>query len=153
MYDRTLCSLTLEATVTMCIWNQQHNTLTTADDTGVLIVWVRYQGKWCEEMVNNKTSSPVYDFQWNKSGSKICILYEDGTLMVGTVEGKRSWGKKLKTLMSKMQWSPDGKLLFMATTNGEIHIYDNNGNFMVYNNLAFLTNSHRPALHKSERKS
>lgn len=29
------------------------------------------------------------------------------------------------------QWSPDGKLILFGMTNGEVHVYDNSGNFIV----------------------
>jgi len=35
---------------------------------------------------------------WNADGQKICIGYEDGAVIVGTVDGNRVWGKDLKNM-------------------------------------------------------
>lgn len=37
------------------------------------------QGTWYEEMINNRNKSTVRGIVWNHDGSKICIVYEDGT--------------------------------------------------------------------------
>ncbi|RXN39304.1 matrilin-3-like isoform X4 [Labeo rohita] len=44
----------------------------------------------------------------------------------------RIWGKELKgTQLAHVAWSPDSKILLFGMANGEIHIYDNQGNFIV----------------------
>ena len=43
------------------------------------------QGVWYEEMINNRNRSTVRDMQWNKEGQKICIAYEDGTIIIDTI--------------------------------------------------------------------
>ena len=51
---------------------------------------------------------------------------------MGSVDGNRVWGKELKGQhLSGVEWSPDSLLLLFAHTNGEIHVYDNTGNFVV----------------------
>lgn len=46
--------------------------------------------------------------------------------------GNRIWGKELKgTQLAHVAWSPDSKILLFGMANGEIHIYDNQGNFIV----------------------
>jgi len=47
-------------------------------------------------MINNRNKSVVSDMKWNPSGEKVCIIYEDGAVIVGSVEGNRLWGKELK---------------------------------------------------------
>ncbi len=44
-------------------------------------------------MVNNRKASVVRDMKWSPDGTKICIAYEDGHVIVGGVEGNRRWGK------------------------------------------------------------
>jgi hypothetical protein len=39
---------------------------------------------------------------------KICIVYEDGAVIVGSVDGNRLWGKELKVTLAFVEWSPDG---------------------------------------------
>ena len=53
-------------------------------------------------MVNNRNKSVVRDMCWNSDGQKICIVYEDGAVIVGGVEGNRLWGKDLKFGLTKV---------------------------------------------------
>ncbi len=62
----------------MVTWNENHDRLTSSDDNGLIIVWMLYKGFWYEEMINNRNKSTVKDMCWNRDGSKICIVYEDG---------------------------------------------------------------------------
>lgn len=132
-------------------WNETHKKLTTSDENGVIIVWMLYKGVWYEEMINNRKKSTVVGMAWSSDGMKICIIYEDGNyyltiqyvrvklkyifvgaVIVGSVDGNRIWGKELKGLqLAGVQWSPDGKLLLFSLKNGQVHLYDNQGNFAV----------------------
>lgn len=72
---------------------------------------------------------------WTSDGQQICIVYEDGAIIVGSVDGNRIWGKELKnTSLTGVQWNPDGRLLLFSLKNGEVHLYDNQGSFVVRNN-------------------
>lgn len=39
-------------------------------------------------MINNRNKSVVRSMSWNADGQKICIVYEDGAVIVGSVDGK-----------------------------------------------------------------
>ena len=56
-------------------------------------------------MINNRNKSVVRDMQWNSDGQKVCIVYEDGAVIVGGVEGNRLWGKELKIPLQKARIS------------------------------------------------
>ena len=108
--------------VQVVTWNEKHQKLTTSDQNGLIIVWMLYKGKekcflfacnsgssvwflgfvlaglWYEEMINNRNKSVVSDMRWNSDGQKICIVYADGAVIVGSVDGNRIWGKELKGL-------------------------------------------------------
>ena len=47
------------------------------------------EGAWYEEMMNNRNKSVVRSMRWNTDGQKICIVYEDGVVILGSVDGKR----------------------------------------------------------------
>ena len=72
--------------VTGIAWNSKYQKLTTADETGLIIVWVLMNGVWYEEMINHREKSVVADMHWylknlifrDKLGQKICIAYTDG---------------------------------------------------------------------------
>lgn len=57
--------------------------------TGLFVlctVWSK--GSWYEEMINNRNKSVVRSMSWNADGEKICIVYEDGAVIVGSVDGE-----------------------------------------------------------------
>ncbi|XP_075606665.1 WD repeat-containing protein 35 isoform X2 [Balearica regulorum gibbericeps] len=127
--------------VQVVTWNEQYQKLTTSDQNGLIIVWMLYKGAWYEEMINNRNKSVVRSMSWNADGQKICIVYEDGAVIVGSVDGNRIWGKDLKgTHLCHVAWSSDSKVLLFGMANGEIHIYDNQGNFIVKMKLSCLVN-------------
>ncbi|XP_069691780.1 WD repeat-containing protein 35 isoform X3 [Periplaneta americana] len=122
-------------------WNEIHQKLTTSDQYGLIIVWMLYKGSWYEEMINNRNKSVVKGMAWNSDGQKICIVYEDGAVIVGSVDGNRIWGKELKgSTLTGVEWSPDGKMLLFSLRNGEIHVYDNLGSFTMKLNIQCLPN-------------
>ncbi|PAA80196.1 hypothetical protein BOX15_Mlig011636g3, partial [Macrostomum lignano] len=108
-------------------WNEGHQKITTSDTNGLIIVWMFYKSSWYEEMIKNSRSQ-VCDMKWNMEGQKICIAYEDGSVIVGSVDGNRIWGKELKLNLKAVAWSPDSKIILFGMKNGDIHIYDHTGN-------------------------
>ncbi|CAG5866211.1 unnamed protein product [Menidia menidia] len=126
--------------VQVVTWNEQYEKLTTSDETGLIIVWMLYKGAWYEEMINNRNKSVVRSMSWNADGQKICIVYEDGAVIVGSVDGNRIWGKELKgSQLAHVAWSPDSKILLFGMVSGEVHIYDNQGNFIMKMTISCLT--------------
>ncbi|XP_063088248.1 WD repeat-containing protein 35 isoform X3 [Cavia porcellus] len=127
--------------VQVVAWNEQYQKLTTSDQNGLIIVWMLYKGSWYEEMINSRNKSVVRSMSWNADGQKICIVYEDGAVIVGSVDGNRIWGKELKGIqLCHVAWSADSKILLFGMANGETHIYDNQGNFIMKMRLSCLVN-------------
>ena len=58
--------------------------------------------------------------KWTPDGQRICIIYEDGAVIVGSVDGNRLWGKELKTQLAHVQWSPDGRHILFCTLQCEV---------------------------------
>lgn len=113
----------------MCVtWNANYRKLTTSDGYGLIIVWMLHKGMWFEEMINNRNKSTVSDMKWTSDGQKICIIYEDGAVIVGSVDGNRMWGKDLNLELSFVEWSPDGRNIIFVTKQGEALVFDGNGN-------------------------
>ncbi|XP_037949951.1 WD repeat-containing protein 35 [Teleopsis dalmanni] len=116
--------------VRVVTWNDSQQKLTSSDTDGVIMVWMLYKGSWYEEMTNDRKKSTVTGMHWSSDGAKICIVYEDGAIIVGSYDGNRIWGKELKnTKLTGVQWSPDNRLILFSLGNGECHLYDNQGNF------------------------
>ncbi|XP_030387357.1 WD repeat-containing protein 35 [Scaptodrosophila lebanonensis] len=122
--------------VKVVTWNHVQQKLTSSDIDGVIMVWMLYKGSWYEEMTNDRKKSTVSGMCWTSDGAKICIVYEDGAIIVGSVDGNRIFGKELKnTHLTGVQWSPDNRLLLFALADGECHMYDNQGNFAMKLNI------------------
>ena len=101
-------------------WNDKFNKLTTADSNGKIIVWINYEGQWCEEMVNKRDNTTITGMKWSPDGLHICIIYNDGSLkffsfsfspqyltnfgsylgviIMGSLEGTRIWVKEMKNV-------------------------------------------------------
>ena len=60
--------------------------------------------------------------KWTPDGQRICIIYEDGAVIVGSVDGNRLWGRELKMQLAHVQWSPDGRSLIFCTPQCEVHV-------------------------------
>ena len=114
--------------VVVSTWNANYRKLTTSDQYGLIIVWMLHKGMWFEEMINNRNKSVVRDMKWTADGQKICIIYEDGAVIVGSVDGNRLWGKELKLRLAFVEWSPDGRNILFATVGGAVCLFDNLGN-------------------------
>ena len=56
-------------------------------------------------MINNRNKSVVRDMRWCNKGERICIGYEDGTVIVGSVDGNRIWGKDLSMRLHQCEVS------------------------------------------------
>ncbi|KAG1701662.1 WD repeat-containing protein 35 [Nymphon striatum] len=114
--------------VEVVTWNEQHQKLTSSDQNGLIIVWMLFKGSWFEEMINNRNKSVVKGMAWNADGHKICIVYEDGAVIVGSVDGNRIWGKELKGVqLSNVEMEDFCCLDYIME---KVHIYDRGGNMV-----------------------
>ena len=89
-------------------------------------------------MINNRNKSTVRDMKWTPDGEKICIVYEDGAVIVGSVAGHRLWGKDLEFNLSSVEWSPDGRTILFGTMKGSVHVFDYVGNYLIPVKIACL---------------
>lgn len=62
------------------------------------------RGKWIEEMVNESDKSLITDVRWSNTGFNLCIIIDDGQIIVGSVEGERIWYKKINKVPFRVQW-------------------------------------------------
>jgi WD repeat-containing protein 35 len=108
-------------------WNAQYRKLTTSDSKGLIIVWLLHKGTWFEEMINNRNKSVVRDMKWRANGSEICIVYEDGTVIVGGVDGNRLWSREVAAKLTLLEWSPDGRAILFGTADGQVLVHNHHG--------------------------
>jgi WD repeat-containing protein 35 len=126
------------ANLTCVAWNEPYRKLTSADESGLIIVWINQRSVWQEEMINHHNKSLVTDMKWSNDGQKIGIIYQDGNVIVGSVEGNRVWGKLLPHNLSHLEWAPDSKTLLFSSQEGEVRLYDNAGNSLSYIEISCL---------------
>ncbi|KAM7334874.1 hypothetical protein ACRRTK_005351 [Alexandromys fortis] len=98
--------------VQVVTWNEQYQKLTTSDQNGLIIVWMLYKGSWYEEMINNRNKSVVRSMSWNADGQKICIVYEDGAVIVGSVDDPILIDTGMYVV--GIQWNHTGSVLAVA---------------------------------------
>ncbi|RHW72332.1 putative intraflagellar transport protein D4 [Trypanosoma brucei equiperdum] len=113
-----------ETDVSVVAWNHQYRKLTSSDAGGQIIVWMLHKGMWLEEMINNRNKSTVRDLAWSVDGTKVCIVYEDGAVILGGVDGNRLWGKDLKCELTNVTWSPDDRYILFGTKSGDVQMHD-----------------------------
>lgn len=104
----------------ICVaWNETFQKLVSSDESGLTIVWgLQDNNMWCQEMIHCRKTSFVVDMQWASDGELICIAYNDGAVMVGSVEGTRAWGLELNVSLRCLSWSPDNRhVIFLAGEN------------------------------------
>ena len=75
-------------------------------------------------MENDRKKSVVTSMKWNLDGHLICIVYEDGVIIVGSSDGKRLWAHEQNKKLTLVEWSPDGQLILASTAEGECYVYD-----------------------------
>ena len=112
-------------------WNQSFLKLVSSDDNGLTIVWVVKNGNWYQDMIHNRNNSVVTDTKWSIDGKCICIAYQDGAVVVGSVEGSRLWSIDDSGVALKcVAWSPDCKNIAFLTEENQIRLCDKNGNHL-----------------------
>ncbi|ETO28494.1 hypothetical protein RFI_08637, partial [Reticulomyxa filosa] len=144
--------------ITKIEWNDAFNKLITIDEHGLITVWMMNSGKWIEEMViiwgqltkkkkkknkyinnnstcaymqiNKREESEVASMRWNRTGEKIAVAYQDGTVIVGLQDGNREWVKNVQMPLKTIEWSPDGAHLIMVTTSNQVKLFDKSGKYV-----------------------
>ncbi|XP_077976922.1 tubby-related protein 4-like [Glandiceps talaboti] len=123
--------------VVLVSWNEPFQKMATCDANGVIFVWIKYEGRWSIELVNDR-SCQVCDFGWSHDGRMALICYKDGFVLVGSVAGQRYWSSMLN-LESKLlcgAWTPDDKQVLFGTSSGQIIVMDIHGAMITQCTLA-----------------
>ncbi|XP_023218060.1 tubby-related protein 4-like [Centruroides sculpturatus] len=114
--------------VIMVRWNEPYQKLASCDSTGVIFVWIRYEGRWSIELINDRNIE-VTDFSWSHDGRMALVCYQDGFILVGSVAGQRYWSSRLNidAVITCGIWSPDDQQVQFGTTKGHILVIDVHG--------------------------
>ncbi|XP_033739406.1 tubby-related protein 4-like [Pecten maximus] len=110
-------------------WNEPYQKLATCDSQGVIFVWIKHEGRWSIELINDRNSQ-VTDFAWSHDGRMALICYCDGFVLVGSVAGQRYWSSMLNldnTTITCGVWSPDDQKVIFGTTGGQLIVMSSTG--------------------------
>lgn len=96
-------------------------------------MWIKYEGRWSIELINDRGTA-VSDFAWSHDGRMIVICYEDGFVLVGSVNGQRYWSHMfdmgVATRISACSWTPNDAFVLLGLSNGSIMVVDEHGTFL-----------------------
>jgi WD repeat-containing protein 35 len=118
------------APVTLVSWNESYRRLTSADDTGLIIVWALRNGEWTKDMVNDRRKSPVVGAHWSPDGQHILIVYKDGHYLIGSITGARVVSKGLEHGLTGACWCPSSREFVLASDDGRLLHLDLQGQLL-----------------------
>ncbi|CAH1798615.1 unnamed protein product [Owenia fusiformis] len=110
-------------------WNEPYQKLATCDANGIIYVWIKHEGRWSIELVNDRNIQ-VMDFSWSHDGRMALICYRDGFVLVGSVAGQRYWSTTLtldNSIITCGLWMPDDQKVLFGTNDGQIVTMNSNG--------------------------
>ncbi|XP_029406697.2 tubby-related protein 4 [Bactrocera dorsalis] len=109
-------------------WNEPYQKLASCDSSGIIFVWIKYEGRWSIELINDR-NTPVTYFSWSHDGRMALICYQDGFVLVGSVAGQRYWSSmlNLESTITCGIWTPDDQQVYFGTTHGQIIVMDVHG--------------------------
>ncbi|XP_076357705.1 tubby-related protein 4-like [Tachypleus tridentatus] len=114
--------------VTLVKWNEPYQKLASCDSSGIIFVWIKYEGRWSIELINDRNTQ-VTDFAWSHDGRMALICYQDGFVLVGSVTGQRYWSSNLNlgANITCGIWAPDDQQVLFGTSSGQILVTDVHG--------------------------
>ncbi|RWS28795.1 tubby-related protein 4-like protein [Leptotrombidium deliense] len=110
-------------------WNEPYQKLASCDSSGIIFVWIKFEGRWSIELINDRNTQ-VTDFCWSHDGRMALICYIDGFVLIGSVAGQRYWSSMLNLDACSTTcciWSPDDQQVMFGTSSGHIIVIDING--------------------------
>ncbi|KAL1122277.1 hypothetical protein AAG570_003682 [Ranatra chinensis] len=138
-------------------WNEPYQKLASCDSSGVIFVWIKYEGRWSIELINDRNTR-VTHFSWSHDGRMALICYQvrqridfsDGkvsvklglkfevTVVIIRVIAKRYWSSMLNLdcTINCGIWTPDDQLVYFGTSNGQLVVMDVHGAMMAQIEIA-----------------
>lgn len=118
-------------------WNEPYQKLASCDSKGLIYVWVKYEGRWSIELINDRGNC-VSDFAWSHDGRMAVICYQDGFVLVGSVNGQRFWSHLYdlpSATITSATWTPNDAYVLLGLSNGNLMVVDENGTIITRYNL------------------
>nr|CAI5863164.1 unnamed protein product [Callosobruchus analis] len=118
-------------------WNEPYQKLASCDSSGIIFVWIKYEGRWSIELINDR-NTPVTHFSWSHDGRMALICYQDGFVLVGSVAGQRYWSSmlNLEATVTCGIWTPDDQQVYFGTAAGQLVVMDVHGAMVAQVQLA-----------------
>ncbi|XP_046668145.1 tubby-related protein 4 [Homalodisca vitripennis] len=118
-------------------WNEPYQKLASCDSSGVIFVWIKYEGRWSIELINDRNTR-VTHFSWSHDGRMALICYQDGFVLVGSVAGQRYWSSmlNLECTITCGIWTPDDQQVYFGTSTGQLVVMDVHGAMVAQVDLA-----------------
>ncbi|KAL0281588.1 UNVERIFIED_CONTAM: hypothetical protein PYX00_002526 [Menopon gallinae] len=118
-------------------WNEPYQKLASCDSSGIIFVWIKYEGRWSIELINDR-NTPVTHFAWSHDGRMALICYQDGFVLVGSVAGQRYWSSMLNldSTITCGIWTPDDLQVYFGTSHGGLVVMDVHGAMVAQVSLA-----------------
>ena len=114
-------------------WNETYQKLATCDLKGMIFVWIKYEGRWSIELINDRGTC-VSDFAWSHDGRAALICYQDGYVLVGSVTGQRYWSNTYElsanSTIQCASWTPNDSQIVLGLSNGLVMLLDDNGTIL-----------------------
>lgn len=95
-------------------------------------MWVKYEGRWSIELINDRGNS-VSDFAWSHDGKMAAICYQDGFVLVGSVNGQRFWSQLYdlpNSTITCATWAPNDNFVLIGLSNGSLMVVDEHGTIL-----------------------
>jgi len=118
-------------------WNEPYQKLASCDSKGLIYVWVKYEGRWSIELINDRGNC-VSDFAWSHDGRMAVICYQDGFVLVGSVNGQRFWSHLYdlpQATITSATWTPNDAYVLLGLSNGNLMVVDEHGTVITRHNL------------------
>ena len=100
-------------------------------------MWVKYEGRWSIELINDRGNC-VSDFAWSHDGRMAAICYQDGFVLVGSVNGQRFWSHLYdlpQATITSATWTPNDAYVLLGLSNGNLMVVDEHGTVITRHNL------------------
>ncbi len=98
---------------------------------------MKYEGRWSIELINDRGNC-VSDFAWSHDGRMAVICYQDGFVLVGSVNGQRFWSHLYdlpQATITSATWTPNDAYVLFGLSNGNLMVVDEHGTVITRHNL------------------
>ncbi|KAI5530529.1 cellular response to paclitaxel, partial [Trichomonas vaginalis G3] len=111
-----------KAPITSLSWNPINNKLVSADHGGKLVVWTEMDSIWVPLLINDLSRVPILTVLNSPNSELVSILYANGKVVCGNINGSQKWNSELDFLPKAMCWSSNSKSVYVADNRNNIYI-------------------------------